>query len=656
MIPPKALEFFKSFNNDFPKWNIPNPEIHIPNFNKETIILTKSSALILKNHLQPKPFKIELCYLPKVIIPEKYFIRVPELPNDKEKNELTFNKFMPVQVPALNETEGRKILSNFNQEELSSVYTPSNKESTSNKSSKLYYSVFAEVPIPLKIKPKDLPSPKFPKWDQQKINLFDIIPEKIEHELPEKIPKLNFLHHEHQKNSYLIPLNKFLSSNITQNLNFPKWEKVETPKQYDFHDLNYHLFNQHSDFKSRKYMVQSITSFNPKEITDKQFLNDFFHKSFNFKKWYLKRYQLSIEMDWKPFVVDLKDLQSQFMIEQINSTFEPNKKYNFDPTKIEKQDITYEHPPIPIKFNSPTIENQIMKSKSKNETTIEIPQLTNQATYHNDTDELDILIQKKKRKLNKTTDIPTELSLISFLQPKSKTPELDPIQEPQTFQFQDTTILTDSSKKISYDSNQYILINQKSWDKNYSLLKSIETKINLIECHLNYLVDIIVNLTTGIYITKINLLTQINSKGEYLILADLIEMKLHFHKLYILAIGNESSLIHGGEILQKFQLICSSLNIIILFISKDDLELWCFEIFEIEEPYKNDFLIDIEDLNCNLLCEFGLNYFQANHILQNYTLKQFIEYSLNDKIKYFGNFICIDLLKKTEFIVSKELK
>ncbi|KAI5956191.1 hypothetical protein KGF54_000666 [Candida jiufengensis] len=821
--PPKVLDYLKSLKSSSQRWDVSTPQVSIPKFNNETIKLDKNCALILKNHFKPKPVKVELKYLPQVIVAEKYFMNVHETPSKNESKTSIYKKFEPVELPEIDETSGKKLIKQLSEENIASTYTPIQLPSTEVKLDVIKEIIFADVPIILTSKYEKSQPPKFPKWQDENINLFDLIPEQIKTKPPVIIPKYELIHHEYQKPSFMIPLNQIITPKMELKINHPKWDiEQDTPQTYNLHELNHMLFNLDTNFKSRKYMIQSITSFNPVQKTTSQILFGYFQKSFNLKKWYLKRYQLSIEMEWKPFTTKLEDIQSIFLFEEIVSVFEPSPKQKSGLSKIEQLDLILEHPiisvggevsfdaplstiklpsnsekstetpkscdsstklaknrgvlaevpkvvekpteslqscqetpkltnsgpfktlqktessfkkpnnkqiiveastfngvvntsndgqsfvfPINIKRRDPLtdITNKVKPSieqpnksqvptkkrdlstkalknsessltiaepalptkdvdlpknvprkstKTPHEQSVDLPHLTNQATYHNDTDDLDQLVAKKKRKLNNQPIIPNELSFVSFLapqqppQPKSSIP---PPPEPQ-----ETTFLTDSTKEYQFETNQYILINQKLWDKQYSFVNAIKSKVNLIDCQFVHDVDLVVNLKTGIYITKINSLIQINLKNEFLIMEELIKMKQHFHKLYVIAIGNESTLKNGGDNLQKFLLVCASLNIKLLFISKDDLELWCLEIIEFEKPYQPTKLIDVEDLNCNLLCEMGLNNFQANELLTKYNLKQFINLVVNNKSNLLTEIICIDLLNKLKYILIEELK
>ena len=171
-------------------------------------------------------------------------------------------------------------------------------------------------------------------------------------------------------------------------------------------------------------------------------------------------------------------------------------------------------------------------------------------------------------------------------------------------------------------------------------------KISVLEVKFSHAVDIVINTTSAIYITAADLLIQGDGKStNFLILKEVLTMKQHFHKLYIVAVVNTASFVaNAGIKLQTLQLICLGLNIKLLFVSNEDALLWLLEIIELEPPQFVDEPVDLDNQQYGLLCECGLTYFQAQEILQRTSLEAFISSSVDEKLKKFKELVTPELL------------
>ena len=317
-------------------------------------------------------------------------------------------------------------------------------------------------------------------------------------------------------------------------------------------------------------------------------------------------------------------------------------------------------------------------------------------------DDLDELVQQKKQKLQKldihTTNkdsfavcIPQKLEVILFF--NSNRQKESNTNTYSTFKHNDDPVATENKQqhtlqkekieekmihkeennsiflrtplmnKYVFKSNQYIIFNQSFWDKDFSLAKSISEKIKVIEAKMDHATDIVVNCTTGIYITTMQQLIQGDGtpSNEFIVLKQsLLNVKQHFHEVYVVATMQESQTckFHMIEKLQKLQIICLSINICVLFVSQQDCAFWCLEIIKLkrpqilkQSPFNEDVLENEQDLV--FLGECGLTLFQAVKILEQSSLEQFIQCSIEDKLQKFGNIITPDLLVRLSKILSK---
>ncbi len=158
-------------------------------------------------------------------------------------------------------------------------------------------------------------------------------------------------------------------------------------------------------------------------------------------------------------------------------------------------------------------------------------------------------------------------------------------------------------------------------------------------------IDIIVNVTTGIYCTLSDYLLQSDGHCEFLILKTLLLLKKHFHSLFVFAtVSTPIFLKHSTEKIQKLQVLCMSLNIKLFLIPPHDLTVWILQVLEVEGPEKSSRFIDTDNPDGNFLSECGLSYFQVNQVLQRCSFNEFLVMDTKEKINQFREIVTSELI------------
>ncbi|CCE39996.1 hypothetical protein FOB58_003334 [Candida parapsilosis] len=654
------------------EWPLPQVDNTIPKFNYEVITVSKQVSQILVHQL--KTTSIEIGLHPKfasVIVSEKYFVNANYKTVKAAKSWNSYLDYIasgqvcqPIKPPPFNLQRMPHREFAFLEEPISECAVEPLHATKPIQLNPTLNSIFVPTPVILQL-PQVPKEPTIKVWDtNDKISLFDIIEQRIDSKLPPLERDFGTLlpHQLNLVNRYSIGIDCatiFPNKSDDQIFQFQlaNWGAPSLTHHFNTHDLNMFLFEREIT-RSRKYMVQPTATANPKQDKPAEyFLQLYLDKRFNNKSWHLNKYQLIVEMEWKPITADIKTLQSQFLEEVLDAKIDPS---------IEP--ITTAHD---IKLNPFVVENTFVldyPQLQEQTTTTARPDVdngaTNLATYHDDTEALVHLVATKKRKLNtKEVDIPQELALLSFLHPKKearkeedkeKAPENTSTESkiPQYSVFFDSSF-NESTKEYQFPPKQYIALSQSFWNKDYTLAKSLSEKISVLEVKFSHAVDIVINTTSAIYITAADLLIQGDGKStNFLILKEVLTMKQHFHKLYIVAVVNTASFVaNAGIKLQTLQLICLGLNIKLLFVSNEDALLWLLEIIESEPPQFVDEPVDLDNQQYGLLCECGLTYFQAQEILQRTSLEAFISSSVDEKLKKFKELVTPELLKSVRRVL-----
>lgn len=670
IVPPAKFIDLVTKVVDTTEWPLPQVDNTIPKFNYEVIKVNKQVSQILVHQLKLTP--IEVDFHPKfesVIVAEKYYVNCNFESNE---GEILWDSYLeqiasgqvcrPVPTPLLSLQHMPHRDFGFLEEPILEYFAgkhdnklePLQLKSISN-------NIF--VPVPIILQPQPTPrEPSLSVWEcYDKISLFGIIEEQPDSKLPPSEPDiLTLLPEQHNlvtKYSIGLSFPTIIPNKGDQlfEFDFPNWEGPNVTQHYDTHDINMFLFER-EPIHSRKYMVQPIATANPKENKPAEyFLQLYLDKHYNTNLWHLNKYQLIVEMEWKPIITDIKTLQSHFLVEHLDSKIDAQLEQFATVDDIKLDPCVTENTFV---LDYPQLQEQ------STTTQLELDNgTTNLATYHDDTDALVKLVATKKRKLNsKVVDIPQELALLLFLRPKEKKEQVGDKQEakdkkeakedisteskiPQYSVFFDSSF-SESTKEYQFPSNQYIALSQSFWNKDYTTAKSLSEKLGVIEVKFSHAVDIVINATSAIYITPADLLIQGDGKStEFLILQELLTMKQHFHKLYIVSVANTPSFVeYAGIKLQTLQLICLAINIKLLFVSKEDILLWLLEVIELEPRQLIDEPIDLENQQYGLLCECGLTYFQAREILKMTSLEKFIASSVDEKLKKFKELVTPELL------------
>ncbi|KAI5967157.1 hypothetical protein CANMA_003214 [Candida margitis] len=665
------------------EWPLPQADNHaIPKFNYEVIKVSKRVSQILVNQL--KPPSADVCLHPKfasVIIAEKYCVGVHKFESDEtidnpwdsylaqvESSQVCQSIAVPFSLNLQNSMIHRETFGFL--EQLISEYSvdlEGDKVESVGKLRPIMNNIFVVEPIILQPQAA-VKKPSLPVWQaNEKVSFFDIIEQELESKLPQSQPEaISLLPVQHNLvKKYCIGLDiptivEPKRNNDSCGFDFPNWTGPQLTNRYDNHDLNLYLF-ENEPTRSRKYLVHPIAKCN--KVEDKPpeyFIQQYINKYFNTKSWHLNKYQLIVEMEWKPIIANIKTLQNHFLVETIDSVISP--RFQLSVTTAVGEDI--ELGPFDsdetLALDYPQLQEYTTETATTSSSTIQIEPdngATNLATYHDDTEALVKLVSTKKRKLNtKMVDIPHELALLSFLHPKKETEtKEEELKEktstesilPQYSIFFDSSF-SEPAKEYQFPSNQYIALSQSFWNKDYLLAKGLSDKrIGIVEAKFNHAVDIVINTTSAIYTTPAELLVQGDGKTtDFLILEELLTMKQHFHRLYVIAIVNTPSFVEfAGPKLQTMQLICLAIDIKLLFVSRDDALLWCLEIIDSEPPQIiNNEPIDLDNQHFGLLCECGLTYFQAHALLQKTSLTAFISCTVDEKLKNFKELVTPELL------------
>lgn len=658
--PPKFIDFVsQALNTD--EWPLPEVNNTIPKFNYEVVKVNKQVSQLLVRQL--KHTSNEVALHPKydsVIVAEKYYVVVDVELGDVAKlwddllEEVTLSQvYQFVSVPLFDKQPMPHRSFGFLEEPVLEYLI--DKEGKNEQVKLKPVLPAALVPVPIILQPRHVSEEvSLPHWEyNDRVTLFDVFEEELDSKLPELqyspaalLPKQHNLVSKYSVGLDVPSIAPTKQDHLSE-LSFETWKSPELTHSYDTHDLNMFLFEREITH-SRKYMVQpTATSYKQGGKSAESILESYINTHFAAKSWHLNKYQLIVEMEWKPITANINTLQSHFLVEQIESKMDAKSvpltinDIKLDPCVTE--DIILDYPQL----------------QEQTTTQIEVDNgATNFATYHDDTDALVKLVASKKRKLDtKVIDIPQELALLLFLHPKTKQ-EKDVVEAkeeaedtskesraPQYSIFFDSSF-SESTKEYQFPSNQYIALSQSFWNKDYPTAKSLSEKLHVVEAKFTHSVDIVINTTSAIYTTPADLLIQSDGKStEFLIMQEILTIKQHFHKLYIVAIVNSPSFVTcAGFKLKKLQLICLALNIKLLFVSKEDVLLWCLEIIDLESPQLIEESFDLEDQLRVLLCECGLTYFQAMEVLKVTSLEEFIKSSVDDKLKKFKELVTPELL------------
>ena len=92
-------------------------------------------------------------------------------------------------------------------------------------------------------------------------------------------------------------------------------------------------------------------------------------------------------------------------------------------------------------------------------------------------------------------------------------------------------------------------------------------------------IDIIVNVTTGIYCTLSDYLLQSDGHCEFLILKTLLLKSISIHYSFA-TVSTPIFLKHSTEKIQKLQVLCMSLNIKLFLIPPHDLTVWILQVLK----------------------------------------------------------------------------
>ncbi|KAI5950682.1 hypothetical protein KGF57_004230 [Candida theae] len=663
--PPKFIDLVTK-SLDTSEWPLPEVDNTIPRFNYEIIKVNKQVSHILVHQLKKVTTELELH--PKfasVIVSEKYHVHVgPESSCVAKLWETYLEEIDSGQVcqrvstPQLEPNNIPHRAFGFLEEPVKE-YSIGNESCSFQHLSLKPISCNVIIQVPVILQPRQpLQEPSLPCWEcNNKINLFDLVEENLDSKMPRLTNEATtlLLKQHNLVNKYSSGLELPVISpdigNPLTDFDFVSWKSPDLARSYDMHQLNLFLFERDITH-SRKYMVQpTATPYQQENKSAEYILQSYTNQHFDTKPWHLSKYQLIVEMEWKPITSNIKTLQSHFLYENIDSkvdtTIQPMSTVSEDGIKLGPCVVE-----DTLVLDYPHLQEQTTTTQLENDNAA-----TNLATYHDDTDALVKLVATKKRKLNsKMVDIPQELALLSFLHPNKEATKPDveedtkentstELNAPQYSVFFDSSF-SDSTKEYQFASNQYIALTQSFWNKDYTTAKTLSEKLCVIEVKFGHAVDIVINTTSAIYTTSADLLIQGDGKStEFLILEEILTMKQHFHRLYIVAIVNTPSFVdYAGPKLAKLQLICLSLNINLLFVSQEDVLLWCLEIIHSESPQLIDEPLDLENQHCVFLCECGLTYFQSREILKMTSLDEFITCTVEEKLKKFKDLVTPELL------------
>ncbi|KAK6465507.1 hypothetical protein DFJ63DRAFT_310596 [Scheffersomyces coipomensis] len=438
---------------------------------------------------------------------------------------------------------------------------------------------------------------------------------------------------------------------------------------YNTDSFHTYLIDMDKVTESSKYKVHSQVNFN-KDIklytTSDIFHNVYFKYQFirYFKVWNLSPYQLIHKLEWMPFTSDVNEIKLfKLCGEDVFEDREVNCRIDHDGLIIFKRVMTDEFllgdygkiPPCddvkPINIYQEITLSDPEKSLTIVDTSTEISTnvLTNVATFNDndDDDEFENLIKIKRQKLSNTNnsntpfEFPQYLSFYSFM----KEPNVSQSTEISNSKLNSSQFKFDMPLPI-INSHHYILINSTMLKKHYPIFKQLQLKINILEVKLIDEVDFVINSSTGIIILDYIQIIQRDLNGQFLIIDTLLKSCRNYNQLYVLIVMN-SSIFNNSEPLTNFQLMChyhpSLKSIRILIINRENIFPWMMNIMKKEPPqdlsHLNQNKFDLNHESVTFLIECGLNYFQTLIILNRYSLFDFIQLSIDEKITLFDKFI-----------------
>ncbi|EMG46516.1 hypothetical protein G210_3237 [Candida maltosa Xu316] len=607
--------------------DIPN----CPNVLTEKLQVNKQAAMLLHRLSKVSNKGIDLCPIPYQITSSKYLINVRESPKVNDMVGFTASivkhEFPEIKIA---DVEAK------NDFLIETIEQPAFKDDIpSTAVMKKWNSHKYLIDVSQIIKNTASPTTPMPKWVlSDTLNIFDIAPESITSEELEITPtNQDLLQMDHQS-----PL-KYRFANIIINPNwnipkptFKKWLTNDDFEEPNITSLSEYLLSQNRVTESGKYLVYPVTKFRSGIENAKSLIMLFYIKHCKVDdEWSLPKNILVNHMNWTPIDLNVDTFFDDYLVEDIECG------------KVQHETVLEK-----------TVLDFIVPEITPDDCTQGI--ITNVATYHNDTDEFEKVIVpiNKRRKIScmDNTILPPEISMLSLTKPSivQSPVKVEQIEEDTSIDF------STSFSEVSFSPNQGIIVDQSLWEFSFQLANELSEKITVIEMKLTYPVHIIINARVGIYLVNSDFLLQTDNVGHFLILDKFLEAKHHLHSLYIVCIVNNSLFFqHGGDKLQKLQLICVSINIKLVLVSPDHTLSWIFEIINLEEP---ESLSDFVDLNCDtvsFLVDVGLTYFQINRILHHCSFEEFIELDTKSKIQMFGNFIHPEILYELDTIFDQKL-
>ena len=657
------LEHFKHLSQQLmPSCDLPT--VLPVNFMTETLKINRSTSIALHDLIQIKPVRVSLSGpIPYELNAVKYTVKC-ESPISKSntgfKNTIRRTHWYP--DITINSTYNIKDL----QLEFIESYLLPPCQSLQSEMKKWRHLNF-KVDIPMIVNPshKRLLIHPPPKWSlPDSIDLFDVSHDNLSSHIPKhSIPEREVLLIEDKSaSSKYFCQHQFLFTPPQPCINrmrYHTWayndSSLATPCT---EDITQYLLDQNRVTESGKYLVLPVACPNIKmknspATTISQFI--FSHLKLEKHNWKLPSHVLIENMSWNPFKVDAANFVDKYLMEII--TRKKSFMITIDKTiissvqmvslpkttaifpKISKIESSHELKPVNIRDskrnNTPT------KSDGLTNTQIQ----TNIATYHNDTDIMNELISSRKRKRKKLGTVsnvvlPPEISTLLFVEPKTPPQHKDTVEETQN-----CAELSISTNKSAFAATQHIIINETLWDTNNQLAKSLSDVVHIFEMKIKLPIDIIVNVTTGIYCTLSDYLLQSDGHCEFLILTTLLLLKKHFHSLFVFTtVSTPIFLKHSTEKIQKLQVLCMSLNIKLFLIPPHDLIVWILQVLRVEGPEKSTHFIDTNNPDGNFLSECGLSYFQVNQVLQRCSFNEFLVMDTKEKINQFGEIITSELI------------